>query len=74
MSAVAMTMSEKKPETPFCVYGSVKVDKEVIRLAKIAALTDQKSFQEWVSDALNLVAAKTIKGKPIARKPPRPKS
>ncbi len=71
MFQVAAAMTEKKPE--YSKYGSVKADVEVLRVVKAAASLDNKTVQEWVSDALNDASAKAVGRKPIKRKPPQPK-
>lgn len=72
MTLVATPMSEKTADE-YCRYGSVKLDAEVIPLAKAAALVSGKTFGEWLSDLANEAQAKTLKRAAIKRKPPKPR-
>ncbi|MDE2102266.1 MAG: hypothetical protein KGL39_33785 [Patescibacteria group bacterium] len=71
MSTVADPMKNKPTE--YCRYTTVKIDSEVARMAKAAALVDGKTIQEWVSDHLNDLSAQVLGREPIKRKPPKPR-
>lgn len=61
-----------EPEQP-CTYASVKIDDEVLPLARAAAaLSGNVATQEFISDAVNKAAAEVLGRKPIKRRsPPR---
>lgn len=71
MNALATPMT-KKPNKPteHCRYAATKIDAEVLRFAKAAALVVDKTFQEWLSDLANQEAAKVLARQPVNRKPP----
>lgn len=58
-------------DTTFCTYVSVKIDQDVLRLAKAASSLDGKTVQDWLSDLANSAASERLKAKPIKRKPAR---
>jgi hypothetical protein len=67
MVAAAFPMTEKNSD--FCEYTSTRVDSDVLKLVKAAAALDGKRIQDWISDAVNDVAAKRLKIPPVKRKP-----
>lgn len=64
---VQRAMPEKdKAET--VEYVSVKIDKEVYKVAKAAAALEGKDIQDYLSDVMNVVASKALGHKPVRRK------
>lgn len=70
MSPVA-TMSKTEPE--YCTYATVKVDDEVLPVARAAANLAGQRIQEWLSDLINAASAKALSRRPINRRPPKPR-
>ena len=71
---MAPSMAEEAPEQ-FCKYIGTKIDSEVYPLARAAAaLSDNATVQEFISDVVNVAASKILNRKPIKRRPPKPKS
>lgn len=66
-------MSQTDPEE-YAVYISVKMDADVLKLAKGAAGVLGLSVQDYISDVINVAAAKELNRKPVKRKPPRPRT
>lgn len=56
-----------------CPYSVVKIDSDILPLAKAVALLENKPLPEWLSDIVNDAAAKELNRKPIKRKPPKPR-
>ena len=67
MSGVA-TMADD-----ICTYVSVKIDDQILPLAKAAAALDGQSVQDWLSDLANAAASKRLRQKPIERRQPKSK-
>lgn len=65
------TVAEK--DTEYCVYVTMKIDRDVLPFIKGAAGVERKTVQEYASDVLNEAAAKKLGQKPVKRKPPEPK-
>lgn len=65
----------KKPTDPgFCTYASVKVDDEVLPLIRAAAaLSGDRSTQEFISDVCNEAASRILRREAIKRRPPPPR-
>jgi hypothetical protein len=77
VSVMVELMPPKKPtETApnYCTYASSKVDDEVYPLARAAAALRGQSTQEFISDAVNELAAKVLSRQPIKRRAPEPKT
>ncbi len=47
---------------------SVKMDREVVQLAKAAAALDNQTLAEWLSETIRPIACKRL-GRPVVRKP-----
>lgn len=62
-----------KPEPDYCTYAVVKLDDQIVPLAKAAASIVGKKFQDWLSDLANEAAAKVLRLKPIVRRKPKPR-
>lgn len=62
-------MNEKEQAQELCTYTSVKVDDQVLPLAKAAAALAGQKVQDWISDFLNEAAAKALGKKSIKRRP-----
>jgi hypothetical protein len=72
ITLAAPPMSE--PKTGFCSYASIRIDDEVLPLARAAAaLSSDVTVQEFISDAVNAAASKVLKRQPIKRRPAPPK-
>ena len=63
----------KKTSGEFCEYVGTKIDKEVYPLARAAAALEGLTAQEFISNAVNLAAAKALNREPIKRRPPKPR-
>lgn len=71
---MAKQKHEEPQESPrYCMYASVKIDADLIRPVKHAALDANKSIQEFLSDLINEGLSGKQGGKKIHRKPPPPK-
>lgn len=62
----------KTPE--YAVYVSVKIDVEVLKLAKGAAGVSGLAVQDYISDVVNVAASKELNRPQVKRKPPRPRA
>lgn len=62
------TMTEKQS---FCRYSPVKLDADILPLAKAAAALAGKTVQEWLSDVANESASGALSRKPVKRLPPK---
>lgn len=69
---VAPAMSA--PSEEYCVYVSVKIDAEVLKVARAAASLDDVDTQDYISDVVNAAASKRLGHKPVKRKPPKPRA
>lgn len=68
-------MAKKNGESEYCDYASVKVDRAILaRVRAAAALSDDATIAEYMSDALNEATAKKLNLPPIKRKPPKPRA
>lgn len=63
-------MADKKPV--YCSYTGVKIDSDVLLIARAAAALAGQRMQDWLSDLVNEHGSPQIHRKPIARKPPPP--
>ena len=69
-----MAKSKPQPENRTCEYASVKIDDQILPLARAAAaLSGDISTQEFISDAVNEVASRILGRQPINRRPPAEK-
>lgn len=71
MSAVATMPKQHETPEAFCTYISVKIDTDILPLAKAAAALRKQSVQDFLSDIANEEAAKVLERNPIKRKPPK---
>ena len=74
MVQVLPAMAEAKADSAYCTYSTIKIDSELLSLLKGLAGFRKTSTQELASDVLNEWIAKELKRKPIARRPPKPRS
>jgi len=76
LTAVLPNMAKKNQKTApiYCEYAGTRIDSELLPLARAAAaLSDDVSTQEFISDAVNEVAARVLGREPIKRRPPPPR-
>lgn len=52
-----------------CRYVSIKIDEDILSIAKAAAALERVPLQEWVSNMLNIVASQRLGQKVVKRKP-----
>ncbi len=69
---------KKRPDPRYAAYQSTKIDRDVYKLAKLAAAKigleqDRYTIQEFISDAINREAARIAGVPPVARKPAPPR-
>ena len=57
-----------RESTEFCSFVSVKIDSDILPLAKAAASLERLSVQDWLSDIANSAAAKRLGQNPVKRK------
>lgn len=65
--AVANPMATKK-DGPYCTYSSVKIDSDLIKPLKLAAVQNDRSIQEFLSDLVNSALSGKKDGHVIVRK------
>ena len=72
MSTVALVMSESPERKKYRRYTTVKIDADLIPVARIAAAHAEKKLQDWLSDLVNEHASKIAGRDPVKRKPAPP--
>jgi hypothetical protein len=74
VTTLAAPPMPKSDPTPYCTYANIRIDDQVLPLARAAAaLSGDVTIQEFISDAVNAAAAKVLNRKPIQRRTPPPK-
>jgi hypothetical protein len=62
-------VDKRKDDDETCTYVSMKVDDQILPLAKAAGALQGQTVQEYASDVLNDAASKALGRKPLKRRP-----
>lgn len=70
---MAALLMSKKPDA-LCTYATIRIDDQVLPLARAAAaLSNDMTVQDFVSDAVNEAASRILNRPAIRRRPTPPK-